>query len=262
THETLGQRLGELRERERIGRSRGSEVASAQAFLHQTEAQIQLVQSQATAARLLLEFLTGREPLGDLQEEQPGFPSLDPEENLLLQSDQRPDVKASEEALAAADQEIRVARADRWPTVSLEGNYFVERVGASKEVDWDAAFKVDLPIFDGGETSGAVREAVSSAAQAKWRAQEAKRRASQEVQDAYEKFQLSLARSATLAEARQAAEEAARLQGEEHRLSLLSTIDFLESIERLEETRRELIRARYEAKRAYWALKAAAGEIP
>ena len=167
---------------------------------------------------------------------------------------------AAQEALTAAQEEIRMAKAQYWPTVGLEGNYYVERVGASKDVTWDAALKVDVPIFEGGQTRGAVAEAASLANQAKLHFSETRRKAFQEIKDAYANYQAAVARNARLGKALDAFEQTFGLQQEEYRRSLVSNLEVLQALENLQEAHRELVEAHYEAKQFYWRLKVATGE--
>lgn len=262
TRTALMERIEELKARERLGRSRPSEVASAETQRYRLEAEIEQVRSQEVTARQLLEFLTGLERIPPLKETDAPLPIPDPIEVCLMKGAARPDLKAAEEASAQAQQEVRVAKADFWPTVGLEGNYFVERVGASKEVDWDAALKVEIPLYQGGQAAGAVKEASSKARQAKLRFSEIRRRAAQEIRETYTRYQSSLARVAALEKAHQAAEENHRLQAEEYSRNLVSNLEVLQALEALQEERRDLIQAEQESRRLYWRLQVAVGEVP
>ena len=262
TEAALQERLEELKARERLGRSRASEVVSAQAQLWRLQAERDLVHQQELVARQLLEFLTGMEQLPPLYDPEPTLPPLDPEETYWTKAVLRPDVHAAEAASDAAGHEVKIAQADRWPDVRLDGNYYLERVGVSKDVSWDAALVVDVPIFEGGKTRGRVAEARSQANQATLRLSEARRRAVLEAQDAYAIFRTSRERAQALGRALDAADETYRLHVEDFRRSQVNILDVLQTLQTLEDIRREFIRATYEAKRQYWRLRAAAGEVP
>ena len=256
----LAERMEELRVREKLGRSRTSEVVAAAAQGYRVEAEVALVQSEEVVARQLLEFLTGLPSVGEVAEET-AVPSLEEEKFYLARTISRSDVRATEEAATAAGEEVRIAKAKIWPTVSLEGNYFVERAGAAKDVDWDAALKVDLPLFEGRQTAGAVKEASSRARQAELRLTEAGRRAASETRQAYAKVQSALARSEALKKAVAAAEENYLLQVEDFRRSLVNHLEVLQALHDLENGRRELIHAQQEVRRAYGRLQVAIGEV-
>ncbi len=260
SRQALLERIEELQGREQLGRSRLSEVVSAQALAYRVEAELEQVRSEEAVAGQLLEFLTGKEKIGGLADSDPFPPSVEGEEHYLAQAVSRWDVQAAQEETAVAEEEVKVQKADYWPTVDLEGNYFVERVGASEEVDWDAALKVDVPIYQGGQVRGAVRQAQSQAAQARLRFSETRRRAIQEIRDSYARFRAALGRTEALTRALDATQESYLFQVQEYRLNLVGNLDVLEELQVLQEARRDLIRAQFEAKRLYWSLKVASGE--
>ena len=258
--QTLRNRLAELEVREKIGRSRPSERVAAQAQLYRVEAEWEQAQTRETIASQLLQFLTGLDAVGELADPGPSLPAAGPPESYLAKADTRPDVKAAEQSAQIARQELKVARAKFFPTVSTEGNYYVERAGAAKEVAWDASLKVDVPLFRGGETMGANRVAESGVRQADLKLRETKRKAAQEIRDAHADYEGALARVRALTKAVEATDESYQLQEQEYSRSLVNNLEVLSALQTLQDSRRELIRARYEALRLYWKLKAAAGE--
>ncbi len=258
--QTLRERIQELEGRERIGRSRPSELVAARAQLYRVEAEWEEGQTREQIASQLLQFLTGLAPIGDLADPGAALPALPPQENLVAGADLRPDVQAAEISSEIARQEFRVARAKFYPTVTTEGNYFVERSGAAKEVAWDASLKVDVPIFQGGSALGAAKEAESRLRQARIRIEQARRQTAQEIRDAHSEYDGALARVRALTKALEAQEENYQLQVEEYRRSLVSNLEVLRTLGELQDARRDLIAALYQAHRLYWKLRVAAGE--
>lgn len=257
----LKDRIRELKKREKLGRSRESEVASARAQLRRVEAEVELVKSQEIIARQLLEFLTGRAPLEEIIDDaHTGFEPLGNAEEFWAKSEARPDVIAMEEAWRVAEKEVTIERAKLWPVVGLESNYYTKRVGVARDVDWDVLFKVDVPLFQGGQVVGASMEVSSRARQAKLNFERAKRSARLEIRDAYVQYQAALARSKALEKAHRAADESYHLQEEDYRLSLVNNLDVLSALQALQDARRDFFHAHYEAKRLYWRLKVAVGE--
>ena len=204
--------------------------------------------------------MTGLDAIGDLTVLGPDLPIPPPEEALLLKSESRADVKAVEQTLGIAQQLLTVARAKFFPTVGVDGNYYVERAGVSKDITWDATLKVDVPLFQGGNAVGATKEAASGLKQAELRLRQIRRKARQEIRDAYAEYEATLAQVRTLTKALEATEESYQLQVQEYRLNLVNNLEVLQSLQTLQDSRREVIHARHEALRHYWKLKAAAGE--
>ena len=257
----LHERIGELKEREGLGRSRPSEVVSAQAQLLRVEAEYERVQNQEVVVRQLLEFLTGMEPIGPLAEEPTDLAPLRPELEYVAQKGGRSDVQAAQQAVKVAEKQVTVAQAGFWPKVAVEGNYYVERSGASEGVDWDAALTVDVPLFEGGQNIAAVKEATARRRQAELRLSGTERMARLDIRDTYARTETAFVRTETLQKALKAAEDNYRLQSEDYRLNLVNNLDVLEALEQLQNARRDFIQAQYSAKRLYWQLKVAIGEV-
>lgn len=256
----LMERIDELKQREQLGRSRPSEVVSVEAQLRRVEADIEQVRSREQVALELLEFLTGLDAIPAIADASPELPALASESDYLAKAPARPDVAAADEARRVAQKKVRVAQADLFPNVDVESRYYQERAGASADIDWDVLLSVDVPLFQGGQAVGAIREAAAGARQAKLEAQLAERQAVSEIRQAYTKAQSSIARTVALEKALSAAEDNYRLQVEDYRLSLVSNLEVLQALQSLESARRDVIGARYETKRLYWQLRAAAGE--
>jgi len=269
TQKALNDRMEELRRREALGRSRPSEIASAEVLLNRNEAEIASVQSQMEVSRELLEFLTGHtiEKVKDFNEEfmKEEFMedvSLQDQDDYVKRADNRPDVLASKEALTAVQKKIAVARSGWWPSAGLNGDYYTKRVGNSGDVTWDFTFQVDVPIFDGGETLGQVQEAKAQANEAGLVLKQTQRNAVLEIQNATSRFQTALKRRNALKKALDSAERNYQLQKEDYQRSLVNNLDVLQALQDLQSVRRDFITASFDVKRMYWGLQVAVGEIP
>ena len=258
--QTLRDRIRELEDREKIGRSRASERVAVQAQLYRVEAEWEQAQTQEQVSSQLLQFLTGLNAITELADPGPELPAPAPEETYRAKGPSRPDVKAAEQSLEISREELKVARAKFFPTVGVDGNYYVDRSGAAKDVKWDASLNVNVPLFQGGSTAGASKEAESGIRQADLLLQQARRVADQEIRDAYAQYDGALARMRALTKALEATEESYQMQVQEYRLNLVSNLEVLSTLQTLQDARREVTAALYDAHRLYWKLKAAAGE--
>ena len=254
----LVQRVDELNKRQTLGRSRLSEVASAESRLSRADADTESVRSSAEVARQLLEFLIG-EPVEDLTDDQ-AFPEPGLEENYLAKVDSRPDVQAAQEAMAVARKQVTIARAGFWPTVGLDGDYYTKRVGNAANVTWDATLQIDVPIFDGGEAWSQVNQAKAQLKEAELRLSQVQRTAVLEIRNAYTQFQRAQRRNAALEKTWQAADKNYQLQMQDYRSNLVNNLDVLQALEDLSTAQQDFIIAKYAAKRFYWSLKVAVGE--
>ncbi len=256
----LIERIDELDGRERLGRSRRSERVSAEVQVRRTLADVEAVRRDEALARKLLAFLIGRDPAEGVVAPASSLPPLDDLSTYVAKADHRSDVLAAEEAWHVTQKQVAIAHADFWPNVSAEGNYYTKRVGVAQNVKWDVLLMVDVPLFQGGKAVGAAREASAKEREAKLELARVRRAASLEIQDAYEKLRVAMKRAATLEQAVASAEENYRLQRDDYRLSLVNNLEVLQALQSLQDTRLDLIAARYEAKRLYWELRTATGE--
>lgn len=260
TETVLNERIKELKRREDLGRSRRSEVVNAESQLYGVEAEMELVKSREAVARQLLEFLTGR-LINDLVDSENILPSLNAEDYYLSKVNMRPDVQASNQAWEVAKKEVAVAKAVFFPTLNAEANYYTYRTSAPTDSKWDAALKLDVPIFEGTEHFGEVRQARLKVHEAGLSFGRAKRLAVQDIGDSYVKLQAAILRNKALKKALDSSEMNYNLQKEDYSLNLVNNLDVLASIQALEEARRNFIHSLYETKRLYWQLMVATGEI-
>lgn len=257
---TLSERIAELKERERLGRSRSSEVVNVEVQFKKIEAKIKRVNGDEANARHLLEFLTGLEHIETIIEDGYLAPILETENIYEEKVKNRPDVQAAEQAWQAARANVRVARADSLPKVDIEANRYVERTGISKEIDWDMLLTVNVPLFQGKQVAGKVKEAQAQARQAKLRYNETIRRGLLNIKNTYSELAAALEQVEALKQAKESAEQNYKFQEQDYRQNLVSNLDVLQALKELQEVRREFIKANYDAKRLYWRLKVAAGE--
>jgi outer membrane protein len=128
----------------------------------------------------------------------------------------RPALRAAADQVLIQESLIRIARADRMPTVSAFGNFswqaFPEGLvpsgipgGSQWREDWGLGFQVSVPIFDGFRTSGSIQEARSNARQAGLQESQLREAVRMEVASALAAFDAARAqieaRRATVAQA-------------------------------------------------------------
>ena len=258
--QALLERVDELRKREELGRSRISEVATARARLSRLEAEIELTKSQAQVGFQLLEFLTGTK-VDSLKEDSTAASFSQNKEDYLKKVDQRPDVIAAKEALEVSRKEVVIARAGFFPEVSLDGNYYDERVGNAADVRWDVLFSVKVPIFQGGENVGKVKEARSLAKQQDLQLSSVRRSALLEIENNFTRWQAAVRRVAALQKAFKDSQESYNFQKEDYSHNLVNNLDVLQALEEMEDVHRDLISIQNESQRLYSDLLVSTGEI-
>ncbi|HSN33484.1 MAG TPA: efflux transporter outer membrane subunit, partial [Ideonella sp.] len=177
----------------RLAGGTGSRLDVEQAEALRADAALQLrdLERQRALAQSQLGLLTGQPgltldaaALGPLPV--PPTPPLGLPSALLAQ---RPDVRAAEQQLAAANAQIGVARAEMFPQFSLTGSFGQEStelqnlLGAPARM-WSLGFGLALPLFDGGRRAARVDETAAREREAVAAYQGAVRAAFKDVADA------------------------------------------------------------------------------
>jgi len=141
------------------GASPITDQLQATLLVEQAEAQITQLEESIAQTENQISILLGRNP-GDISRgltltEQPHFPEVPlglPSELL----ERRPDVRAAEEALAAANANVGVAKAAFFPQIPLTASYGATSTSLSDLLKssasmWSVAGQVAQPIFEGGK---------------------------------------------------------------------------------------------------------------
>jgi NodT family efflux transporter outer membrane factor (OMF) lipoprotein len=219
--------------RAQAGLTTSVEVEQARAAAEQTAAQIPLLESGAAQARNALAVLTGRAPgalLADLDETGP-LPRAPGSLLLAIPAEtlrQRPDVRESEQRIAAALARASQADAARYPSFRL-GGVFELRASTLGDLASGAAIAnallggVSVPLFDGGAARARVRVEEAALEQARANYEVVVLAALKEVEDALVELRNDGLRLERLQQAAEAAGNAALLAN--HRYSS-GLIDF------------------------------------
>jgi len=261
-HELLGKRIKELEDREKIGRSRLSEVITAETSLKILEADLAAAQGALATAQYMLEFLTGTDMEGRrLEEEVDEDVSSKTLTEHLKSAITRSDVQAAEQAVKTAWRGILVAQSGFWPTMSIAHNQYMRREGFMPSVDWDTMFEFNLPLFSGGETVGQVKDAVGILKQKKLTFTLARRQAELEIKQSYQIWVSARQTNVLLKDAVQKAEKNYEIQSEEYTRSLVNNLDVLSALESLNNTRQRENLTYYIMKQDEAAFRVAIGEV-
>lgn len=257
----FAERMSDLNEREKIGRSRRSEIVTAESRMKIIDSELAQAKGTLAVAKHILEFLIGI-PAEPTQLKDMEIFELEPEtmDAYLAAVDKRPDVEAAEQAVKTAWNGVVVAQSGLWPDISLVNNQYQKRDGFQDPIDWDLLFKINVPLYRGGETLGKIKAASSTWKKAKFAYSLARRQAELDIKEAYQTWVAARNEYRALEEAVKSSEENFNLQKEDYSQNLVNNLDVLSALESLHETRREANRARYQLKENYWNLKVAMGE--
>lgn len=210
--------LAVVRSRARGGIASDLDVAQAEGARADAATQLEELRRQRGLVERQIGQLTGQSglalPVGNLGSlpvppvPPPGLPSA------LL--DRRPDVRAAEESLVAANARVGVARAAMMPSVSLTGLFGGQSRELSDLVEsgariWSLGVAVNLPIFDAGRLAARSEQAEARQRQALAAWRKAAESAYRETADGLANAQHGLAVETELQAAVEAARRAALL---------------------------------------------------
>ncbi|MDD5656604.1 MAG: TolC family protein [Elusimicrobia bacterium] len=249
--------IRELRQRQKLGRSRVSEVLAAESQRAQVAAQVESARLAEAGARLLLRFLTGIDEDVELAElPLPDAPLLEPH---LDASQRRPDVEQARQAARAARLGVPIAARQRWPLIDLDGNYYLHRPPPQDPIKWDVTFSLALPLYQGGRIRAQVREAEAAGRSSEYALVQVRRQADLDVRTAHSALAASLSVVSALVEAARTAAESAAAQTKDYRAGLVTNLDVLGALNVLEQAQLGLDQSRMQARLARAQLGVASG---
>lgn len=183
-------------------------------------------------------------------------------ECLSLAFRQRPEVKESEYQRQSASIAKQLARINSLPVVNLSGSY--NRYPSTSRIvdkEWALNLIISYPIFDGGRIRAELEQAKLQLEQADLNLKRNLDNIRLQVQQAYVNWQNAKERLSAAREAVKEASETERLTQEAYKAGAVSLLDVINSQLSLAQAETQEIQARYDLRRAVYALRHALGEI-
>lgn len=242
-------RINDLRQRTNLGKSRNSEVVSAESQLATYKAQEAALRGNVTAARERLSYLIGRElgttPVVDELSDPTDVPALD---DMISRSHDRSDIAAIRAEVEARKAGIRVAEADYSPTLDLTADYYTKRPGFQKDIKWDAIFDINVPIYQGGGAKALALLAKSQLRQTQRALDQLIRVTESDVRTAHALLTSSIEETRLSDDAAGKARHAYELLDKEYRLGLSNNLDVINAMNNFETAKRDFDVARVQSK--------------
>ena len=254
------QLITELKSREKIGRSRQSEVLAAQSQLAQDEASLANALGRERVAQWTLRFLTGMD--ADAQPAALAPVARTSITDYLIKAHSRPDVEQARRNLDYSEIFTESQKNQKLPTAAFDADYYLKRPQATTQhVYWDATFSVSVPLYLGGVVDAQVAEADASRRLAEQALHLALRQADLDVHSAHDNMISSLFITDSFQNALAAAQANAQAQKADYRYGLVTNLDVLTSQTAVENTRLQLEQAQISAQLAKVQLEVAAGMV-
>ncbi len=158
--DNLKKRMVEIQRRTQIGKSRQADLIFSQAQLEEVRAD--LIEAEMVRSTLQSEFekiyfndqrVQIWDPLGKLNE-------LPNESQLRKELTKHPSLALAELEIEQSGDEVEVVRSGHWPTLDLEGNYFLHRRSPTDGYKWDVALTLNFPLYQGGQVTERVRQRI------------------------------------------------------------------------------------------------------
>ncbi|MEW6042014.1 MAG: TolC family protein, partial [Elusimicrobiota bacterium] len=225
------ERISELRQRVELGKSRESEVLSAESQLSLLLSEEEQLKGQIRIARELLSLFTGQELGGAvLSDTMPEVENIEEENIYVKKVILRSDIKALQEDVLSKEFKLKTAKGALLPVANLTGNYYLKRVGFQEGINWDLLLALDIPIFQAGVARSQIVEANSQLASSRHQLELLRRQSENEISNAYHSLKSSIEQTKILKNAYDAAKKSYELQVNEYRLGLVNNLDVLQSI--------------------------------
>lgn len=255
------ERVGELRSRAQIGRSRRGEVVEAEAQFNLAEVQYQQGLMDLQQAQKNFEFFTKLTAVEvpELTEVPKSGASL---ETYLSRMKTRPDLMAAQQQVKSTALQVDIVRGSHYPSVDLVGNYYVDRTGVLATSEWDAGVVVSVPFYQGGGVVAATREAVANRRIAELTAHETIRAAEREMIVLYQNYLQIQEQLKSLKQALAKSEEAYKLNKKDYQYGLVTNLDVLQTLNIYIQTKRSYDNLYATAHMSYKNLEAATGVLP
>lgn len=242
------------------------DVLRAQVQVRTAEVDLLAAQNQERVAMLALRNLMGVSDdfIFDIAEpsEEPMAPLPSLTQLLAQAFRQRPEVQEAEWQRKSADAARQLARLAMVPTLTVNGSYN-RYPTSSRNIDkeWAVNLVVSYPVFDGGRLRAELTTAELQREQATLTLQRTLNDIRLQVEQAYLNLQNARERLAAAQEAVKEASETARLTEEAYRAGAASLLDVLNAQVALAQAETQELQARYDLRRALFALRHALGEI-
>lgn len=236
---TARQRVRDLENRRAVGAAAPLAVARARADAAKVDADRIDAENAVANGRATLAFLVGVPAVdGELADDLEIPAEAPPAEEIAAAArERRRDLAAARARTRAAEEGLKAAFSEFFPSLSIDFTYFFSRESFPPDVDWRGVLGVDLPIFTAGRIRDDIRAAYSRLRQAKAAESLLSRRIGEQVANARRDFADSARRLETLGDRVAAAAEAERTSTAARENGLATDLDVLLAQDALREAR-------------------------
>jgi len=240
TMQLSSSRISELTRREKIGKSRKSEVLMAESQYASLKSRLQQLQGDLQQCKQSL-YLLCRVPLSAYTVSE--RPPLKSTKSSFEKIDQRPELLILTSQKKSIESIFHITKHLFWPTISWNTNYYLNRTDALIPIKWDTGIVATLPFYQGGSEYAKMREINEMLQQNKIQIDKTKESIKVDILNDEIAFKTASNRRNSLGEAYQKAKESYRIYQEEYRLGLVNNLEVLQTLSLLLDTKLNLDQA-------------------
>ncbi|MDP3544084.1 MAG: TolC family protein [Elusimicrobiota bacterium] len=259
--EFADKRLAEIKDRVRVGRAREADALAQEVQSQALRSQLEESRRQVQARSDLLAFLV-RAPVTPVSPSTGTLADPPPLEGYLERIESRPDVAAARDAAKAAELGVDIARAAYFPEVGLQANYYGYRPPARASNRWDASATVSVPLFSFGANRAENASARAAFERESLALRAARRAAELDARNAHRDYASAARQLEIQRKSGDLARRDYRLQAADERRGLVTSIEVLQSLDRLNISGLAFNDVLVQARLAAIALETAAGAAP
>lgn len=257
--ELTRERVNDLKERVKIGRSRQSELILAESQLITLQSRQKSIERNLASLWSEFELLTG-------MTERPALSSTT--ETLQLESlgsylsrlEQLPELQQARIDIELSQKQIELAKRFHYPDLTFDGNYYVQRDGVQRLRDWDLSLNLRFPLFEGFRVQSRTREAALRKNQSTLQYENTKRMLESEIREIYSTLEIDINRVNVTKRAVDLARKNYDEQRREYNLGLVTNQEVLQALNAYIENQQSYDRLRLESAYNAIVLKAKVGE--
>lgn len=240
--EVMVDRIQELKQRVRLGKSRPVEVISQEALYLQVLTQRKETERALALARNLLGFLIGVPQFsGEVTRASAQLPiTIPPITYYLARLEERPELIAARARVELTRKNIEIARSGHFPSLGAAANYYLLRNGFSQDIRWDISAFVRIPLFSWGAVQDQIYIAQSQARQAELDYLRLKRQLEMDLRNTYDNLRYSLENLEHYREVQERTEESYRLLVQDFSRGMAVNLEVLDALNQLVQARLNL----------------------
>lgn len=259
--ELTRERVKDLKERVRIGRSRTSELLLAESLLASVESRSKNLERELARWETEIERLTGLKPPFNLSSPKTDEIELKELAYYLSQIQSLPEVLSAQSEVEISENQIQLQKRFHMPDLTVDGNYYVERTGFQKDSEWDISVNFSMPLYEGNNVNSRVRQAAAQKNVATHQLMNLQRSLEAEIKELYALIDLDKRRIEVTKRAFDLGQRNYREQQREYNLGLVTNQEVLQALNSFIENQQSLDRLLLETAYNYTVLKAKVGEL-